>query len=160
MKIMTQIQHKVDLGLEKTTDYLDRLSLRERVMVLFAGAFLICVGIGSALWSMHGAAEYQNTRLNELKALIVSMQGQVESMKPADDLALSSADKIQRVAQQQGLSVATQAQAEDKIQLIAQHENYAVLANFLSQIAQMGVSIEQLDMQKNQSEIKLTAIVH
>lgn len=160
MKIMTNLQNKLDLGIEKVTEYLDRLSLRERVMVLFATLFVLCAGLGSALWYMHAAAEYQNTRINELKELIVSMQGQVEGMKPADDLALSSADKIQRVAQQQGLSVASQAQGEDKIQLIAQHENYAVLANFLTQLAQMGVSIEQLDMQKNQSEIKLTAIVH
>lgn len=160
MKIMTHMQNKLDLGVEKVTEYLDRLTLRERIMVLFASVVVLCAALGSALWYMHAAAEYQNNRINELKELIVTMQGQVEGMKAADDLALSSADKIQRVAQQQGLSVASQAQADEKIQLIAQHENYAVLANFLTQLAQMGLSIEQLDMQKNQSEIKLTAIVH
>lgn len=160
MKNFVGLQSKVDQLFDRTHEYLDRLSLRERIMVVTAGIIVVVAAIGSALWYMHLAAENQNKRLTELKETIVWMQSNVVSMKPADDLALSTTDKIQRVAQQQGLSVATQAQGEKAFQLIAHHDNYAILANFLTQIAQMGVSIDQMDMQKLDNQIKLTALVH
>ncbi|TCM60490.1 general secretion pathway protein M [Acinetobacter calcoaceticus] len=160
MKILAPLQNKMDQWLDQIQVYLDRLSLRERVMVICAAVIVVVAGIGSALWYMHAAAEQQNQRVNDLKALINHMQSNVVTMKPADDLSLSTMDKIQRVATQQNLSVATQQQAEGAIQLVAQHENYAILANFLSQIAQMGVTIDQLEMLKSESQIKLTAKVH
>lgn len=160
MSIFSNIQTKFDQCLDRINDYLDRLTPRERIMVIIAGIVIVVASIGSSLWYMHLAAENQSKRLTELRETIVWMQTKVVSMKPADDLALSTSDKIQRVAQQQGLSVASQKQGEQGLQLIAQHENYAILANFLSQIAQMGVSIDQMDMQKIDNQIKLTAIVH
>ncbi|MDQ8934713.1 type II secretion system protein GspM [Acinetobacter rudis] len=160
MKDFSAIQNKIDQMFDRINEYLDRLTVRERIMVIVAGIVIIVASIGSALWYMHLAAENQNKRLVELKETMVWMQSNVESMKPADDLALSTTDKVQRVAQQQGLSVATQQQGERAFQLTAQHENYAVLANFLTQIAQMGVSVDQLDMQKQESQIKLTAVIH
>lgn len=160
MKDFSAIQNKIDQMFDRINEYLDRLTVRERIMVIVAGIVIIVASIGSALWYMHLAAENQNKRLVELKETMVWMQSNVESMKPADDLALSTTDKVQRVAQQQGLSVATQQQGERAFQLTAQHENYAVLANFLTQIAQMGVSVDQLDMQKQDSQIKLTAVIH
>jgi general secretion pathway protein M len=93
-----------------------------------------------------------------MKDLVVWMQSNVVTMKPADDLALTTADKIQRVAQQQGLSVASQ-QVGEQFQIVAQHQNYAVLANFLTQIAQMGVSLEKMELVKEGAQIKLTATV-
>lgn len=160
MKGFESIQTKLDQMFDRINDYLDRLTARERIMVIAAAVFVVVAGIGSALWYMHLAAENQSKRLVGLKEDIVWMQSNVVSMKPADDLALSTADKIQRVAQQQGLSVASQQQGETALQLVAQHENYAILANFLTQIAQMGVSIDQMDMQKVDNQIKLTALVH
>jgi general secretion pathway protein M len=79
-------------------------------------------------------------------------------MKPADDLQLTAADKVQRVAQQQGLSVASQ-QAGEQIQIVAVHENYAILANFLTQLAQMGLSLEKIELISEAGQIKLTATV-
>lgn len=160
MKNFASLQSKIDQLFDRVNEYLDRLTVRERIMVIVAGIVIVVASIGSALWYMHLAAETQNKRLVDLKETMVWMQTNVVSMKPADDLALSTTDKIQRVAQQQGLSVATQQQGEKAFQLIAQHENYAVLANFLTQIAQMGVSIDQMDMQKQDNQIKLTASVH
>jgi general secretion pathway protein M len=61
-------------------------------------------------------AEQQQKRLNELKDLTVWMQSNAATMKPANDLELSAADKIQRTAQQQGLSVSSQQNGE-QIQL-------------------------------------------
>lgn len=160
MKIFENIQTKFDQILDRINDYLDRLTARERILVIVAAVVSVVAAIGSALWNMHLAAEYQSKRLTGLKEDIVWMQSNVVSMKPADDLALSTSDKIQRVAQQQGLSVASQPQGKTAFQLVAQHENYAILANFLTQIAQMGVSIDQMDMQKVDNQIKLTALVH
>lgn len=48
----------------------------------------------------------------------------------------------------------------EQYQIVGQHENYAILANFLTQIAQMGVSIEKMELIKADGEIKLTATVH
>lgn len=160
MKIFSGLQNKLDLWGEQIATYLDRLSLRERVMVIVATIIVVVAGVGASLWYMHKAAEYQNQRVNQLKDLVVWMQSNVVTMKPADDMALTTADKIQRAAQQQSLSVVTQQQGEKNLQIAVQHENYAVLANFLGQIAQMGVSIEQLDMEKTPDQIKLTAVVY
>ena len=158
MKTMENFQNRLDGWSEKATDQLEKMSIRERVMVIFTGIFLIVVAVGSALWFTHKAAEKQQVRLNEMKDLVVWMQSNVVSMKPADDLALTTADKIQRVAQQQGISIASQKVGE-QFQIVAQHQNYAVLANFLTQIAQMGVSLEKLELAKEGGQIKLTATV-
>lgn len=108
MKTMESFQNRLDTWSEKMTDNLEKMSARERIMVIFTTIFVIVAAVGAALWYTHKAAEKQQLRLNEMKDLVVWMQSNVVTMKPADDLALTTADKIQRVAQQQGLSVASQ----------------------------------------------------
>ena len=125
---------------------------------IFTTIFVLVAAVGSALWYMHAAAEKQQKRVNDLKDLIVMMQSNAVTMKPTNDSQLSAADKIQRVAQQQGLSVASQ-QSGEQMQLVASHENYAVLANFLTQLAQMGLSIQKMELISEAGQIKLTATV-
>ena len=156
MKGIEALQNRMDQSFEKLSDYLDSLSVRERVMVIFTTVFVIVAAVGSALWYMHQAADTQQKRLNQLKDTIVWMQSNAVTMKPAGDTQLDAAEKVQRVAQQQGLSVASQ-QMEGKIQLAVMHENYAVLANFLTQLAQMGLSIEKMELNNEAGQIKLTA---
>ncbi|MFW2162561.1 type II secretion system protein GspM [Acinetobacter beijerinckii] len=158
MKALTALQNSLDQKTEALNQYLQSLSVRERMMVIFTAVFLTIVIIGSALWKMHALADQQQNRLNELKDLTVWMQSNAATMKPANDLGLSVADKIQRTAQQQGLAVTSQ-QNGDQIQLIAEHQNYAVLANFLMQLSQMGVSVQKMDMVSSNNQIKLTATV-
>ncbi|WP_441374805.1 type II secretion system protein GspM [Acinetobacter lwoffii] len=158
MKGIEALQNRMDQSFEKLSDYLDSLSVRERVMVIFTTVFVIVAAVGSALWYMHQAADTQQKRLNQLKDTIVWMQSNAVTMKPAGDTQLDAADKVQRVAQQQGLSVASQ-QMEGKIQLAVMHENYAVLANFLTQLAQMGLSIEKMELNNEAGQIKLTATI-
>lgn len=158
MKALTSLQNSFDQKIETLNQYLQSLSVRERVMVIFTTVFLVVVIIGFALWKMHALAEQQQKRLNELKDLMVWMQSNAATMKPANDLALSAADKIQRTAQQQGLSVSSQQNGE-QIQIVAEHQNYAVLANFLMQLSQMGLSIQKMDLVSNNNQIKLTATV-
>ncbi|UHT65169.1 type II secretion system protein GspM [Acinetobacter lwoffii] len=158
MKGIEALQNRLDQSFEKLSDYLDSLSVRERVMVIFTTVFVIVAAVGSALWYMHQAADTQQKRLNQLKDTIVWMQSNAVTMKPAGDTQLDAAEKVQRVAQQQGLSVASQ-QMEGKIQLAVMHENYAVLANFLTQLAQMGLSIEKMELNNEAGQIKLTATI-
>lgn len=158
MKGLEALQNRMDKSFEKLSDYLDSLSVRERVMVIFTTVFVIVAAVGSALWYMHQAADTQQKRLNQLKDTIVWMQSNAVTMKPAGDTQLDAAEKVQRVAQQQGLSVASQ-QMEGKIQLAVMHENYAVLANFLTQLAQMGLSIEKMELNNEAGQIKLTATI-
>ncbi|WP_312157149.1 type II secretion system protein GspM [Acinetobacter variabilis] len=158
MKAIETLQNRMDLQIEKLTDYLDRLSTRERILVIFTTIFVLVTAVASALWAMHQAADTQQKRLNDLKDTLVWMQSNAVTMKPAGDLQLDAAEKVQRIAQQQGLSVASQ-QIDGKIQLMLSHENYSVLANFLTQLAQMGLSIEKMELNNEAGQIKLTATV-
>ncbi|NNH25017.1 type II secretion system protein GspM [Acinetobacter terrestris] len=158
MKTSEKLQSSIDQSIERITDYLDCLSVRERYMVIFTSIFVLVAAIGSALWFMHAAANKQQNRVNDLKDMMVWMQSNALTMKPADDLQLTAADKVQRVAQQQGLSVASQ-QAGEQIQIVAAHENYAILAIFLTQLAQMGLSLEKIELISEAGQIKLTATV-
>lgn len=158
MKALEQIQQAFDQRAEKITDYLDRLSARERIMVVLTSIFVIAAAVGSALFYMNKAAEFQQKRVNGLKDTMVWMQSNAVTMKPAGDAELSAADKVQRAAQQQGLSVASQ-QSGEQIQIAVMHENYAVLANFLAQLAQSGLSVEKMELNSEAGQIKLTAAV-
>ena len=158
MKAIETLQHRMDQSFERLSDYLDSLSARERYLVIFTTIFVLVAAIGSALWFMHAAANKQQNRVNDLKDMMVWMQSNAVTMKPAGDIQLEAAEKVQRVAQQQGLSVASQ-QIEEKIQLAVMHENYAVLANFLTQLAQMGLSIEKMELNNEAGQIKLTATI-
>ena len=158
MKAIEALQNRMDQSFEKMSDYLDSLSARERVLVIFTTIFVVVAAVSSALWYMHQAADTQQKRLNQLKDTIVWMQSNAVTIKPAGDMQLDAAEKVQRVAQQQGLSVASQ-QIDGKIQLADMHENYAVLANFLTQLAQMGLSVEKMELNNEAGQIKLTATV-
>ncbi|MFV5490975.1 type II secretion system protein GspM [Acinetobacter sp. ASP199] len=158
MKMLDNIQTRLDQRMERITDYLDSLSTRERYMVIFTTIFVIVAAVGSALFYMHQAADSQQKRLNTLKDTVVWMQSNAATMKPAGDLQLDASEKVQRAAQQQGLSVSSQ-QQEGKILLNVSHENYAVLANFLTQLAQSGLTIEKMELISDAGQIKLTATV-
>ena len=153
-----QFQQRIDLQIERITDYLDSLSLRERIMVIFTAIFVIVAAIGAALFYMNKAANFQQKRVNELKDTVVWMQSNAVRMKAASDTQMSALEKVQRVAQQQGLSVASQ-QMGEQIQIAVMHENYAILANFLTQMVQMGLSVEKMELSSEAGQVKLTATV-
>ncbi|MDX8161490.1 type II secretion system protein GspM [Acinetobacter pittii] len=158
MKMLAQLQNRFDQWIEQVNQYLDRLTVRERIMVVFTTIFVVVAIIGASLWKMHSLAEQQQQRLNDLKDLMVWMQSNAVTMKPASELELGQAEKIQRVAQQQGLTVTSQQNGE-QLQIIVTHQNYAILANFLTQLAQMGLSVEKMEMVSSEGQIKLTATV-
>jgi general secretion pathway protein M len=45
------------------------------------------------------------------------------------------------------------------IQLVVSHANYVVLANFLTQLTQNGLSIEKMELVSDAGQIKLSASV-
>ncbi|HHP0405588.1 type II secretion system protein GspM [Acinetobacter baumannii] len=158
MKMLAQLQNRFDQWVEQIVQYLDRLTVRERIMVVFTTIFVVVVIVGYSLWKMHSLAEQQQKRLNDLKDLMVWMQSNAVTMKPANELELDKSGKIQRVAQQQGLTVSFQQNGE-QLQIVVTHQNYAILANFLTQLAQMGLSIQKMEMVSSEGQIKLTATV-
>lgn len=107
---------------------------------------------------MHQAAEQQKNRVQELNDLVVWMQTNVATMRPREDITLTLSDTVNRVAQSQGLSVSAQ-ENNGKVQIIASHESYAILANFITQLTQLGLSIEKMELILENGKIKLTAIV-
>ena len=133
MKMLAQLQNRFDQWVEQIVQYLDRLTVRERIMVVFTTIFVVVVIVGYSLWKMHSLAEQQQKRLNDLKDLMVWMQSNAVTMKPANELELDKSGKIQ--------------------------QNYAILANFLTQLAQMGLSIQKMEMVSSEGQIKLTATV-
>ena len=106
----------------------------------------------------HAAAEKQQKRVNQLKETMTWMQSNAVTMKSSSDGQLTPMEQIQRIAQQQGLSVASQQNAE-QIQLVVSHANYVVLANFLTQLTQNGLSIEKMELVSDAGQIKLSASV-
>src|SRR5690606_34187555 len=116
MKAIEARQNRMDESFEKLRDYLHSLSAREWELVILTTIFVVVAAVSPALWYMHQAADTQQKRLNQLKDTIVWMQSNAVTMKPAGDMQLDAAEKVQRVAQQQGLSVASQ-QIDGKIQL-------------------------------------------
>ncbi len=158
MSTVTQLQQQLQTQFEQLRRWLDAKSPRERYLVIFCAVFVLLSIIGLSVWKAHDLANEQQKRLNQLKDLTIWMQSNAVTMQPNDASSLTVQDKIQRAAQQQGLSVATQGSAE-QVQLIVQHANYAVLANFLTQLAQMGLSIEKMEIVSSNNELKLTANV-
>ena len=152
------IQDKANAMVERVQDYLETLSVRERAMVIVGAIIVIVALVGSALWSMHAAANAEQKRLSELKDTLVWMQTNAVTMKSGDDLNLTTMEKVQRAAQQQGLPVAAQ-EVGEQIQIVAEHAQYSSLANFLTAVAQTGLSIEKLELNKSGQQIKLTATV-
>lgn len=158
MKTSQKLQNVMDQSMEKVMDYLDQLSVRERYLVIFAIILVVGATLASLLWYTHLAANQQQNRANDLKALMVWMQDNAVTIQPVSDVQLTPLDKVQRVAQQQGLSVSSQ-QADKQIQIVVAHENYAILANFLTQLAQIGLSLEKIELISDAGQIKLTATV-
>ena len=158
MKTAQKLQSSIDQSIEKVTDYLEQLPVRDRYLLVFMCIVVLVTAIAASVWFMHATANKQQNRVNDLKDTLVWMQSNAVTMKPVDDLQLTAAEKVQRVAQQQGLSVASQ-QSGEQIQLVAIHANYAILANFLTQLAQMGLSIEKMELISENEQIKLTALV-
>ena len=94
-----------------------------------------------------------------MKETIHWMQSNAVKMSNQSGETATARDKVQRVSQQLGLSVQSQ-ESNNQLKLIVSHQNYSVLGNFLTQLTEQGVTIVNLDMQKQPSgEIQLSTTV-
>jgi general secretion pathway protein M len=160
---MANFIHVLNRRFEQThlrvQNYLDQLQQRERVALVVLAIFLLITILGCLLWFPHQVALKQQQRLTELKDTIHWMQTNAVQLSTESSEAMSMTEKVQHIAQQQGLSVQSQ-ENQGQIRLTTSHQNYAVLANFLTQLAQQGGSIVSMDMQKQpDGVIRLTATV-
>lgn len=158
MKNLTQLQHEFDQKIERVYNALQSMTTRERYLVIFTTLFLVVTLITVSLVKMHRLADAQEKRVNDLKNLMVFMQTNAVTMKPERINQLSVSDKIQTISQQQGLAVVSQP-LNNQVQIQIEHPNYAVIANFLTQMTKMGISIKKMEMTSQSQQIKLTAIV-
>lgn len=160
---MSNFIHNINARFEqiqlRVQNYLDQLQMRERIALIVLTVFLALTLIACLLWFPHQAALKQQQRLTELKDTIHWMQTNAVQLSNESGEAMTLAEKIQQIAQQQGLTVQSQ-ENQGQIKLITSHQNYAVLANFLTQLAQQGGSIVSMDMQKQpDGVIRLSATV-
>lgn len=126
---------------------LERLTARERIALAFMALVLSVALIASLLWWPHRAAEQQRERFNDLNATLQWMQSNAAQL-PADTMQdATPLDKIQRIAQQQGISVQVQ-DLQGQIRIAAIHPQYAVLANLLTQLTAQGISIRSMTLQR------------
>lgn len=52
MKMLAQLQNRFDQWVEQIVQYLDRLTVRERIMVVFTTIFVVVVIVGYSLWKI------------------------------------------------------------------------------------------------------------
>lgn len=155
----TALSNRFDQIIEMIQAKLDQLPPRDRFAIIILTIFLTVTAIGLLLWLSHSSADKQQQRLLEMKETIHWMQSNAVKMSNQSGETTTARDKVQRVSQQLGLSVQSQ-ESNNQLKLIVSHQNYAVLANFLTQLAQQGVTIVSLDMQKQPSgEIQLSTTV-
>ncbi len=160
---MANFIHVLNRRFEQThlrvQNYLEQLQQRERVALVVLAIFLLITILGCLLWFPHQVALKQQQRLTELKDTIHWMQTNAVQLSTESSEAMSMTEKVQHIAQQQGLTVQSQ-DNQGQMKLTTSHQNYAVLANFLTQLAQQGGSIVSMDMQKQpDGVIRLTATV-
>ena len=160
---MANFIHVLNRRFEQThlrvQNYLEQLQQRERVALVVLTIFLLITILGCLLWFPHQVALKQQQRLTELKDTIHWMQTNAVQLSTESSEAMSMTEKVQHIAQQQGLTVQSQ-DNQGQMKLTTSHQNYAVLANFLTQLAQQGGSIVSMDMQKQpDGVIRLTATV-
>ena len=156
---LNALSNRFDQIIEMIQTKLDQLPPRDRFAIIILTIFLTVTAIGLMLWLSHSSAEKQQQRLVEMKETIHWMQSNAVKMSNQSGETTTARDKVQRVSQQLGLSVQSQ-ESNNQLKLIVSHQNYAVLANFLTQLAQQGVTIVSLDMQKQPSgEIQLSTTV-
>lgn len=155
----TALSNRFDQIIETIQAKLYQLPPRDRFAIIILTIFLTVTAIGLLLWLSHSSADKQQQRLVEMKETIHWMQSNAVKMSNQSGETTTARDKVQRVSQQLGLSVQSQ-ESNNQLKLIVSHQNYAVLANFLTQLAQQGVTIVSLDMQKQPSgEIQLSTTV-
>ncbi len=151
MNIRTAIDQNMERALQKWDD----LALREKVIL----AVMLGVVIVAIVWLLHSQANKARLEATTQREKLVWMRAQTPNIQTGNQNSLPVDAMIQNAAQQQGLSpMMTSSGAA--VQVEVTHQNYAVLGNWLSRLAEQGISINQLDIEQLATgELKLKALM-
>lgn len=134
----------------------NQLPDRDRRALLALVAFLLIAGFGSGLWSLYQYHQKAYRQAEAERATLFWMQSQAASLQPTLATPQPMLQLVPTLASSQGLTVSTSQQG-DRMLITASHSSYAVLAGFLSRLAEQGVVIENLSMQQAGGLIQLQA---
>lgn len=149
------IRTTIDQNMERALQKWDELALREKVIL----AVMLVVIIAAIVWLLHSQASKARLEATTQREKLVWMRAQTPNIQTANQNSLPVDAMIQNAAQQQGLSPMMTSSGE-AVQVEVTHQNYAVLGNWLSRLAEQGISIKQLDIEQVATgELKLKAIM-
>ena len=134
--------------LQQRLDHMwSNLGSRDRKALVLMTLFLSVALLGSMLWYPHKAAEKERQRLSDLTSTLDWMQNNATQLPSSPNQDATPLAKVQRIAQQQGLNLQVQ-DIQGQIKIVVIHQQYAVLANFMTQLGAQGMSIMMMNMQK------------
>jgi general secretion pathway protein M len=123
----------------------ERLPKRDQWALLLLGAFLaIFVIVGGGYW-LHHKAEQSKENADQARQLLLWMRGQAPHLQVSDGVQKPLATLVQELAAQQGLTI-TQNENAGRVMVTTSNQSFAVLANWLTRLAQAGIQIDQLDI--------------
>ena len=151
MNIRTTIDQYSERALQKW----DELALREKVIL---GAMLVVI-VAAIVWLLHTQANKAQDEATSQRETLVWMRSQTPNIQTGNQNSQPVDAMIQSAAQQQGLSPMMNNMG-DAVQVEVTHQNFAVLGNWLSRLAEQGISIKQLDIEQlGTGELKLKAVL-
>lgn len=149
------IRATIDQQAERALQKWDELVLREKVIL----AAMLLVIIAAVVWVLHTQANKAQTAATTQREKLVLMRAQTPNIQTGNQNSLPVDAMIQNAAQQQGLSPMMTSSGE-AVQVEVTHQNFAVLGNWLSRMAEQGISISQLDIEQLATgELKLKAVM-
>lgn len=151
MNIRTTIDQYSERALQKW----DELALREKLIL---GVMLVVI-IAAIVWLLHTQANKAQDEATSQRETLVWMRSQTPNIQTGNQNSQPVDAMIQNAAQQQGLSPMMNTMG-DAVQVEVTHQNFAVLGNWLSRLAEQGISIKQLDIEQlGTGELKLKAVM-
>lgn len=149
------IRVTIDQYSERALQKWDELALREKVIL----AAMLVVLVAAIVWLLHTQANKAQAEATAEREKLVWMRSQTPNIQTGNQNSQPLDAMIQSVAQQQGLSPMMNSMG-DAVQVEVTHQNFAVLGNWLSRLAEQGISIKQLDIEQlGTGELKLKAVM-
>lgn len=133
------------------------LPVRDQRALVALGLFLLVFVLGGSMWWMHRTAQKAERHATEQRELLLWMQANAGRVDLRQQTRLSLTEQVQQTAAAQGLQV-TQTGTDAQLDVAVSHENFAVLASWLTRLAENGAEIKQLDIQQqNDGRLQMQA---
>ena len=126
---------------------MQRLPARDRRALQALVFFLSLALLGSLLWWAYQYHQKMRNRAQQAQATLVWMQAQAPHLRTSVTAPVPMNQLVQSLGMSQGLTISFNENA-GRAQISTSHISYAVLAAFLSRLAEQGIQIETLSMQQ------------